>query len=62
MLDACCDEFTPVLLDIFSRCVAGRMVAERESKQLARKLIEETVRKLGIASVSSRYSPLAARR
>lgn len=37
-----------VLLDVFSRYVVGWMVAERESKQLARKLIEETLRKQGI--------------
>jgi putative transposase len=38
-----------VLLDVFSRYVVGWMVAERESKQLARKLIEEALRKQGIA-------------
>jgi putative transposase len=38
-----------VLLDVFSRYVVGWMVAERESKQLARKLIEHTLRKQGIA-------------
>lgn len=32
-----------VLLDVFSRYVVGWMVATRESKQLARKLIEETL-------------------
>jgi putative transposase len=38
-----------VLLDVYSRYVVGWMVATRESKQLARKLIEETLRKHGIA-------------
>ena len=34
-----------VILDVFSRYVVGWMVAHRETKQLARKLIEETLRK-----------------
>ena len=38
-----------VLLDIFSRYVVGWMLAQRESKTLARKLIEETIEKQGIA-------------
>jgi putative transposase len=38
-----------VLLDIYSRYVAGWMVAHRESATLAKKLIEETCRKQGIA-------------
>jgi putative transposase len=38
-----------VLLDIFSRYVVGWMVAHRESARLAERLIEETLRKQGIA-------------
>jgi len=37
-----------VILDIFSRYVVGWMVAERESEELARQLIEETCEKQGI--------------
>jgi putative transposase len=37
-----------VLLDVFSRYVVGWMMAEKESKQLARKLIEQTLSKQGI--------------
>jgi len=37
-----------VLLDIFSRYVVGWMVAERESAQLAKKLIEHSCNKQGI--------------
>ncbi len=38
-----------VLLDIFSRCVVGWMLAERESRSLARRLILETCLKEDIA-------------
>ena len=38
-----------VLLDIFSRYAVGWMVAERESGALARRLIEETCEKQGVA-------------
>jgi putative transposase len=38
-----------VILDIFSRYVVGWMIAHRESKTLARKLIRETTEKHGIA-------------
>jgi putative transposase len=38
-----------VILDVFSRYVVGWMVAPRESAQLARKLIEETCARQGIA-------------
>ena len=38
-----------VMLDIFSRYVVGWMVAHRESATLARKLIEETCQRQGIA-------------
>ena len=34
-----------VILDIFSRCVVGWMVADRESAELARQLIEKTIGK-----------------
>jgi len=34
-----------VILDIYSRCVVGWMLAHRESGELARKLIEETIEK-----------------
>lgn len=34
-----------VILDVFSRYVVGWMVADRESSELARKLISETIRK-----------------
>jgi len=37
-----------VILDIYSRCVVGWMVAERESQHLAQQLIEETCNKQGI--------------
>jgi len=37
-----------VILDIFSRCVVGWMVARRESAALAEKLIQETCQKQGI--------------
>jgi putative transposase len=37
-----------VILDIFSRCVVGWMVASRESAELAQRLIRETVEKQGI--------------
>jgi len=37
-----------VILDIFSRCVNGRMVAHSERAELAQKFIEETIRKYGI--------------
>ena len=38
-----------VILDVFSRYVVGWMVATRESKSLARKLIAETCKRQGIA-------------
>jgi putative transposase len=34
-----------VILDVYSRCVVGWMVAERESAALAKQLIEETIEK-----------------
>lgn len=37
-----------VMLDIFSRYVTGWMVAERETAELAKRFLEETVRKHGI--------------
>lgn len=37
-----------VILDVYSRCVVGWMVAERESAALASRLIEETIAKQGI--------------
>jgi putative transposase len=37
-----------VILDVYSRCVVGWMVAERESAALATKLFEETIEKQGI--------------
>ena len=39
-----------VILDIFSRYVVGWMVADRESRELARRLIFETCRKQGIVA------------
>ena len=39
-----------VILDVFSRYVVGWMIAHRESATLARKLIEETCARQGIAS------------
>jgi putative transposase len=39
-----------VILDVFSRSVVGWMIAERESEDLARELIEATYVKQGIAS------------
>jgi len=38
-----------VILDVYSRCVVGWMVAERETATLAAKLIEATIEKQGIA-------------
>lgn len=38
-----------VILDVFSRCVVGWMVAERESSQLAMRLIEHSCNKHGIS-------------
>lgn len=38
-----------VILDLFSRCVVGWMVAERECQHLAAQLIEETCRKQGVS-------------
>lgn len=38
-----------VILDIYSRYVVGWMIAERESGALAKKLIEDTIAKQGIA-------------
>ncbi len=37
-----------VILDIFSRYVVGWLLAERESAELAKRLIEETVEKQGV--------------
>jgi len=37
-----------VILDVFSRCVTGWMVAMRESNELAKRLIEESCNKQGI--------------
>ncbi len=37
-----------VILDVFSRCVAGWLIAERESETLAQELIRETCAKQGI--------------
>jgi putative transposase len=38
-----------VIMDIFSRCVVGWMIAGRESEELARRFIADTLRKHGIA-------------
>jgi putative transposase len=38
-----------VILDVFSRCVVGWMIAYRESAELARRLIEHSCRKQNIA-------------
>ncbi len=37
-----------VIMDIFSRCVVGWMIAGRESAELARRLIGDSIRKQGI--------------
>jgi putative transposase len=37
-----------VIMDIFSRCVVGWLIAERESSVLAQRLIADTVRKHGV--------------
>ena len=37
-----------VIMDIYSRCAVGWMVAERESATLAQRLIEETIAKQGV--------------
>jgi putative transposase len=37
-----------VIIDIFSRCVVGWMIAERESETLAKRFIADTLRKHGI--------------
>jgi putative transposase len=39
-----------VILDIYSRCVVGWMLAHRESADLAKKLIEETVEKQQVSA------------
>jgi transposase InsO family protein len=38
-----------VIIDLFSRCVVGWMVAERESTELAKRLIAQTCQRQGIA-------------
>jgi putative transposase len=55
-----------VILDIFSRYVVGWMVADRESRELARRLILETCRKQGVAPGqlslhADRGSPMTAK-
>jgi putative transposase len=37
-----------VVIDIYSRCVVGWLVADRESSELARALLGETIRKQGV--------------
>jgi len=37
-----------VVIDIFSRCVVGWMIAETESSELAKQLVAETARKQGV--------------
>jgi putative transposase len=37
-----------VIIDIYSRCVVGWMLADRESAVLAKRLIEETIQKQGV--------------
>ena len=37
-----------VIMDIFSRCVVGWMIARRESAELARRLIEDSIRKQAV--------------
>jgi putative transposase len=37
-----------VIIDVFSRCVVGFMAAYRESQELAKEFIEQTIRKQGI--------------
>jgi putative transposase len=39
-----------VIIDIYSRCVVGWMIAERESAPLAKRLIQETIEKQKIAA------------
>ena len=55
-----------VILDVFSRYVAGWLIAERESAELAEELIAETCRKQGIAAAqltihADHGSPMIAR-
>ena len=51
-----------VILDIFSRYVVGWMFAQRESGQLAQRLIHETCVKENIARANSRSTPIVGRR
>ena len=52
-----------VILDIFSRYVVGWMLADRESAELAKRLIAETCEKEGSRTArSSRCTPTAGRR
>ena len=48
-----------VILDIFSRCVVGWMVAHRESAELAKRLIAETCARQGIRQGNSPCTPTA---
>ena len=51
-----------VILDIFSRYVVGWMVAHRESADLARRLIRETLSRHRSCRSNSRCTRIAARR
>lgn len=51
-----------VILDIFSRYVVGWMVAQRESAELAKRLIAETCRKQNIPPTNLPSTPIAAPR
>ena len=51
-----------VILDVFSRCVVGWMVAHRESSQLAQRLIEHSCERHRIPPASSPCTPTGAPR
>jgi putative transposase len=46
-----------VILDIYSRYVPGWLLADRESAELAERLLGETIRKHGIGPISSPCMP-----
>lgn len=51
-----------VIIDVYSRYIVGWMIAMKESKALATKLIAESCAKQNVAPTCSRCMPIAARR
>ncbi len=51
-----------MILDLFSRCIVGWMVARRETSALAQQLIARSIERTGIAAGQLTCTAIAVRR